>query len=550
MSIFESKFQHPYPYHSPYEKRVAYFCMEFAIDQSLKIYSGGLGYLAGSHMRSAFSLHQNMIGIGILWKKGYYDQVRKHDQSMDVLFMEKNYFFLEDTGIKFQIEVNSSPVWVTAKYLAPNYFNTIPIFLLTTDLPENDYLAQSISHVLYDSDTAAKIAQFILLGIGGAKLLEELGYDADILHLNEAHGVSCVFHLYKKYNSVDEIRKRLVFTTHTPEEAGNEKHDIHLLHKMGFFNGLSVAEVQALTGMGEVFDHSLCALRFAKRANAVSKLHGEVAQQMWSKYENICPIISITNSQNATYWADGTLYEYLHKHRLKLLLHRKKYLKSKLFESVADQTGKIFDPNILTIVWARRFAGYKRADLILQNEEHFNLLMNRTDMPVQLIFAGKPYPTDYGGISTFNKLVHVSKKYKNMAVLVGYELKLSHKLKAGADVWLNTPRVPREASGTSGMTAAMNGAINFTCNDGWIREFSNDKNSFLIPIADQQLPVALQDLQDLNNLYTILEQRILPMFYQRPGAWFRIMQTSMNNVLPYFDSDRMADEYYRLMYNE
>jgi starch phosphorylase len=235
---------------------------------------------------------------------------------------------------------------------------------------------------------------------------------------------------------------------------------------------------------------------------------------------------------------------------LKLLLHRKKYLKSKLFESVADQTGKIFDPNILTIIWARRFAGYKRADLILQNEEQFNRLMNRTDMPVQIIFAGKPYPSDYGGISTFNKLVHVSKKYKKMAVLVGYELKLSHKLKAGADVWLNTPRVPREASGTSGMTAAMNGAINFSTNDGWIREFANDKNSFLIPISDQQLPVPLQDLQDLSNLYTILEQRILPMFYQRPGTWFRIMQTSMNNVLPYFDSDRMADEYYRLMYNE
>src|SRR6185295_19056415 len=413
--------------------------------------------------------------------------------------------FLEDTNIRFTIEINNHPVWVTAKYLSPKYFQTVPMFFLTTDIPENDYLAQSVCHRLYDSDPAAKVAQFILLGIGGAKLLDYLGYEADTIHLNEAHGFSSAFYLYQKYKSAEEIRKRLVFTTHTPEEAGNEKHDIHLLHKLGYFCGLKLEEAKMLTGTnGDTFDHSLAALRFARIANGVSQLHGKVSNEMWKKYEAICPIISITNAQNANYWMDHAMYEFLHRNRVKLLVHRKKYLKARLLETVADQTGKILDPDVLTIVWARRFAGYKRADLIAQDEDRFEKLMTRTEMPMQIIWAGKPYPSDYGAVSTFNKLVHLSKKYKNMAVLVGYELKLSKKLKAGADIWLNNPRVPREASGTSGMTAAMNGAINFSTIDGWIPEFATEKNSFLIPLADPQESMLMQDVQDAQHLHDIL----------------------------------------------
>ncbi len=550
MNLFETKYRHPYSYSPGYSKRVAYFCMEFAIDQALKTYSGGLGFLAGSHMRSAFDLKQNLIGIGILWKYGYYDQVRKQDQSMDVLFLEKNYSFLEDTNIRFTIEINNHPVWVTAKYLAPNYFNTVPMFFLSTDIPENDYLAQSISHRLYDSDSAAKVAQFILLGIGGAKLLDYLGYEAETIHLNEAHGFSSAFYLYQKFKSADEIRRRLVFTTHTPEEAGNEKHDIQLLYKMGFFCGLKLDEAKKISQTeGSVFDHSLTALRFARIANGVSELHGKVSREMWKKYEGICPIISVTNAQNAQYWMDHAMQEYLHRNKVKLLVHRKKHLKARLLETVADQTGKILDPNILTIVWARRFAGYKRADLITQDEDRFDRLMNRMDMPVQMIWAGKPYPSDYGAVSTFNKLVHLSKKYKNMAVLVGYELKLSRKLKDGADIWLNNPRVPREASGTSGMTAAMNGAINFSTYDGWIPEFANEKNSFIIPPADQEETYIIQDVQDAQHLHDMLERKIIPVYYKKPAAWVRMMKQSMKDVLPMFDSNRMADEYYRKLYN-
>ncbi|POY38486.1 alpha-glucan family phosphorylase [Solitalea longa] len=549
MSLFESKYNHPYSYDPKFNKRVAYFSMEFAIDQSLKIYSGGLGFLAGSHMRSAFELKQNLIGIGILWKYGYYDQIRQQDQSMNVLFQEKTYSYLEDTGIKFTIDVNGHPVWVTAKYLRPSLFNTVPLFLLTTDLPENDYLARSLSFHLYDADLAAKVAQFILLGVGGAKLLDELGYEADIYHLNEAHGLAASFYLYNKYKDLAEVKKRLVFTTHTPEEAGNEKHDIYLLNKMGYFCGTNFDEIRFISGMhNDIFDYSQVALRFAKIANGVSALHGKVAKSMWSKYEGLCQIISITNSQNYLYWADKDMYDDVKNDKDELLVKRKKYLKARLFETVADQAGDLFNPDVLTLVWARRFASYKRADLITQNRERFERIITNKKYPVQIIWAGKPYPMDYGAVSTFNNLVHLSKVYPNIAVLVGYELKLSKKLKYGADIWLNNPRVPREASGTSGMTACMNGAINFTTQDGWIPEFASTSNSFLIPLADQSKPIHDQDNEDMNNLLDILENQIIPMYYERPSDWVKMMKQSMLDVLPAFESNRMAAEYYEKLY--
>src|SRR5690606_14796122 len=207
--------------------------------------------------------------IGILWKYGYYDQERNQDQTLDVAWNEKIYSFLEDTGIKFQIDVHEHPVWVKAWYLNPDTFKTAPLFLLSTDLPENDYVSQTITHKLYDSNVAAKVAQFILLGVGGAKLVDMLNFNPDVYHLNEAHGLSAAFYLYNKYNrNIDEVRRRLVFTTHTPEEAGNEKHDIYLCHKMTYFCGLSVDEVKQLTGdYSDAFNHSLVALRFARLAN-------------------------------------------------------------------------------------------------------------------------------------------------------------------------------------------------------------------------------------------------------------------------------------------
>src|SRR5215212_8764091 len=206
-------FQIPYTVDERYGKKVAYFSMEFALHQSLKIYSGGLGFLAGSHMRSAYDLRQNLVGIGILWKYGYYDQARNQDQTLQVTWMEKQYSFLEDTGIQFEVTIHEHPVWVKAWYLDPQTFNTAPLFLMTTDIPENDYISQTITHRLYDANVATKVAQFILLGVGGAKLLDEIGFNPEVYHLNEAHGLSAAFYLLNKFKNIETLRKHLVFTT-------------------------------------------------------------------------------------------------------------------------------------------------------------------------------------------------------------------------------------------------------------------------------------------------------------------------------------------------
>ena len=546
-----TNFQLPYQPAEEYSKKAAYFSMEFAIHQPLKIYSGGLGFLAGSHLRSAYELRQNMIGVGILWKYGYYDQARNQDQTLQVTFMEKMYSFLEDSGIKFQILIHEHPVWVKAYYLNPETFKSAPLFLLSTDLPENDYISQTITHRLYDANVATKVAQFILLGVGGAKLIDELGFNPDVYHLNEAHGISAAFYLLNKYKSVEKVREQLVFTTHTPEEAGNEKHDMYLCHRMSYFCGLSIDEVRKLTGItDDLFNHSLAALKFARKANGVSALHGHVSREMWKHYEGICPIISITNAQNWQYWADKQLYKAMDANDDFTFDDRKKHLKKRAFEIVADQTGKKFDPNVLTIVWARRFAGYKRASMLTYDMERFEKLLSNSKYPIQIIWAGKPYPVDYPAISEFNDLVQISKNYKNVAVLIGHELALSKRIKQASDIWLNNPRVPREASGTSGMTAAMNGAVNFSTDDGWIPEFMNHgNNGFVVPKADYaNMHVHEQDEYDLNKLYEILEEQIVPMYYDNYDTWRQVIQNGMRDVQVQFDSNRMAKEYYELMY--
>jgi starch phosphorylase len=275
-----------------------------------------------------------------------------------------------------------------------------------------------------------------------------------------------------------------------------------------------------------------------------------VSRDMWKDVHEGCEIVGITNSQNKAYWADAELERARVAGDDEALVARKRALKRELFEEVANQTGKIFDPEVLTIVWARRFAAYKRADLIMRDLTRFNRLITNTDRPIQIIWAGKPYPFDEGAISLFNHIQKYTYKRKNIAVLTGYEMALSKLLKEGADVWLNTPRRPREASGTSGMTAAMNGAVNFSVDDGWIPEFArHGENCFLIPAADPDLPLNQIDDLDHGNMMRILEQELIPAYYEKGGRWLDIVKTSMHDVAPAFDSDRMVTEYYEQLFN-
>ena len=545
----ESKYStwyHPYKPAKEYDKKVAYFSMEFGIHQALKIYSGGLGFLAGSHMRSGFELKQNMIGVGMLWKYGYYDQARNEDQTLRTDFIEKTYNFLEDTGIEVEVQLHDNPnVKVRAYVLKPEIFGSVPMYLLSTDVEGNDYLSRTITNHLYDANEMTRVSQSIVLGIGGAKVVEALG-GADTYHLNEGHGLPAFYYLKDK----GVKKNQMVFTTHTPEKAGNEERDARHLNRCGFFGkNLSEEELQKEMVNGGMINYTVAALRMAKKANAVSKLHAVVANDMWKDFDKTCKIIPITNAQNQNFWQDKVVRKAWEKKNAKAYTKRKLELKKDLFDEVLNQTEKLFDPNVLTFVWARRFAGYKRADLLLHDMERFNRLINNEKYPVQIIWAGKPYPYDYYAIDIFNHLVNVSKPARNLAVLVGYEMDLSRKTKCGSDVWLNTPRITREASGTSGMTAAMNGSVNVSINDGWIPEFQkNGKNSFVLPELDHNLPVWDQDKMDADNLYEVLENEVIPMYYDNPKKWQEVVFKGIDDVIPAFTSARMADQYYKKMF--
>lgn len=549
-SLVNFAFSHPYTFDDRYSQPVAYFSMEFGIHQPLKTYAGGLGFLAGSYMRSAFDMRQNVVGVGIAWKYGYYDQVRKAGGGMDALFVEKVYGFLEETGIRFTIRVSGHDVWVTALYLPPSLFHTAPLFLLTTDIPENDYLAKTICHKLYDANPETTIAAAVLLGIGGARLFEYLNWKPDIYHLNESHGLPVAFYLYDQYKNVASVKAHLRFTNHTPEDGGNPKTDLRLLEKMGFFAGVPMAEIAGVAQIdGHILDHTRTALRLAGRANGVSRMHAVTLGKLFEGEKELCPLIAITNAQNYAYWSCKPMYAALHSADTKELQRLKREYKKQLFEIVADQTGQMFHEDKLTVVFAKRFTGYKRADLLLSDLQRFEKLVKDTERNIQVIWAGKPYPMDYLAISVFDKIMHITRSYRSCAILVGYEIGLSKILKAGADVWLNVPRVTHEASGTSGMAAAMNGALNVGTADGWYPEFVKDKsNGFILPSAEPSLPDHEQDAFDANNMYELIEKEIIPLYYDYPDRWTAIVQNSMRDIIPYFDSNRMVEEYYNKLY--
>lgn len=542
-----NKWYHPYKPAKEYNKKVAYFSMEFAIHQALKIYSGGLGFLAGSHMRSAFEHKQNMIGIGMLWKYGYYDQGRNKDQTLQTNFIEKQYNFLEDSGLEVEVKIwDNNSVKVRAMVLKPEIFGAVPLYLLTTDVDGNDHLSRTITDHLYDANELTRIAQSIVLGIGGAQIVQALG-GADIYHLNEGHALPAFYYLRDQGITKDQM----AFTTHTPEKAGNEEHEGNHLNRTGFF-GRTYSEKELANEMvdGGMISYTVSALRMARKSNAVSKLHAKVSQEMWKGFKGISEIIPITNAQNQKFWMDQTIEKSWLKRDAKAYKKRKIELKENLFDEVLNQTGKRFDPKVMTFVWARRFAGYKRADLLLYDLSRFEKLIANSKYPIQIIWAGKPYPRDFNAIGVFNHLVHYTKFQPNLAVLTGYEMELSRKLKTGSDVWLNTPRITREASGTSGMTAGMNGSVNVSTNDGWIPEFVKDgKNCFILPEIDHRISAEDQDKIDSDNLYKLLEQKVIPTFYEQPNQWQEIVFNAIDDIVPAFTSKRMSDQYYTDLYS-
>jgi len=519
-------------------KNTAYFSMEFAIDQSLKTYAGGLGFLAGSHFRVAKRLNLPLIGVSMLWSYGYYDQVRDREGRMKVESIRKYYDFLTDINLKVPVTVNGTNIWVKAYKLEEDVFNTCPIYFLTTDIPENDHLSRTISYGLYDGNNLTHIAQEIVLGIGGYKVIRE-AENVRYFHINEAHSLPIAFKMLEDYG-IDYVKDHLLFTTHTPVPAGNETQDLNLLKNMGFFGSIDTQTAEKYGG--NPFNLTVAALRMCKRANAVSKLHSETSEKMWSWVTNKVPIMNITNAQDRFYWQDLEIKETCQNNDYKGLQKRKKDLKKVLFEEVADQAGKIFDPDILTVVWARRFAEYKRPSFLLKDEKKFRSLLESGK--IQIIWAGKPHPSDSNAQITFNWILSKTREMKGVAMLTGYELGLSKLLKQGSDVWVNTPKRPNEASGTSGMTASMNASIHMSTMDGWHVEWANAYPEDSFTIGDG---VNLNEDYESKELYKRIDEAI--MLYDT-DEWWKKAANCVNHVVEYFDAERMIKEYSEKLYNE
>lgn len=525
---------------------VAYFSMEIAMDQSLSTYSGGLGFLAGSHMQSAGFLQVPMVGITMLWSYGYYDQRIDHTGQVEVAYIRKYYDFLTDLDIYTEVETFGEKVKVKAYRVEPHLFGTCPVYLLTTDVEGNSEWARSISYKLYDGNEKIRIAQETILGIGGIKILQSVKYNFDVVHMNEGHALPAAFELLRQYDGdIEQVKKKTVFTTHTPVAAGNEVHWVDTLMQGGFFAGCSRDKVVALGG--ENFSLTVAALRLSRIANAVSQLHGLVANKMWKWVDGRCPIRAITNAVNIHYWQDARIGA---AKTSKELLKAKRDMKVELFKYIADTAGKRFDPDVLTITWARRFADYKRAWLILMDKDRLNKLLESNK--IQIIFAGKFHPDDVMGREMFNKILHRSHTLKNVVVLPGYELELSSKLKKGSDIWLNTPLRPFEASGTSGMSANMNGTLHLSIYDGWTVEGTFDGiNGYTIEYdgLDDEMPWEERHWKDHECVMDKIENVIIPTYYDDKEEWARLMRQAIRTSAAYFNSDRMVIEYYNRLYN-
>ncbi len=531
------------------KKRVAYFCMEFGIDERLRIYAGGLGILAGDILKTAYELDLPMIGIGILWKKGYTKQLigdnnYPYDTYPD---NEKIYDYIEDTDVKIKVRVRNEDI--TCRVWKLEGFNNSTLYLLDTDLPENN--DRCITERLYCGQDDARIAQEIILGIGGIRALRKLNIDIDIYHFNEGHAVLAGTELIREKmeqglsftDAWQTIKQNVVFTTHTPVKEGNESHNLELLKNMGAFNSLNLDQMIQLGGTP--FNMTVAGLRLAKIANAVAKLHGKTSRKMWSGVENRTKIISITNGVNHNAWVDDRIIGNWKNGDDLWDTHQT--FKEELINYIKNRTGKELAKNKILLGFARRAATYKRPDLIFRKPEIIEPYLQENK--IQLVFSGKAHPRDNTGKDVIAYIVSMAQKYPNSVVfLEDYNMEIGKLLTRGVDVWLNNPRKPLEASGTSGMKAAMNGVLNLSILDGWWPEaYQNGVNGW--QFGDGYMGEG-QDDHDLNALYQVLLEDILPCYYDDNQRWRHMMLNSIASTYDRFSSTNMLQNYYDKLYND
>ncbi len=519
---------------------VAYFCMEFGLHEEFPIYAGGLGILAGDFIKSARDLGLPVVGVGLRWARGYSRQQIGADGVPRDEFPPYPDDFLEDTGVRVRVRVAAREVEVWVR--RTERWGNAPLYLLEP-VEERDAW---ITHRLYEPTLERRVAQEILLGIGGVRALAKLRLAVDTYHFNEGHAVFAGVEMIAERMAAGAefhaawaaVRERIVFTTHTPIPAGNEVHPLPELRRLGACCELVDAEMRALGG--DPFNMTVAGLRLSRHANAVSQLHGEVSREMWHDVEGASEIIAITNGVHVPTWQDERVRAAHGSAEALWAAHCA--LKAELLADVAARTGVRLDPEVLTIGFARRAAGYKRADFIFRDPARIEPLI--AARKVQLVFAGKAHPDDAEGKQLVATLVNASRRYPGAVVFVpDYNMAVARELTRGADVWLNNPLRPLEACGTSGMKAALNGVPNFSVLDGWWAEACrHGENGWAIGQAAEP-----EQERDLESLYRTLEEEILPAWVDR-ARWLALMRASIATAEEHFSSDRMVREYFARLY--
>ncbi|EOD00793.1 alpha-glucan family phosphorylase [Caldisalinibacter kiritimatiensis] len=528
--------------------KVAYFCMEYGLDTSLRTYAGGLGILAGDYLKGAKDHNYPIVGIGIKWKQGYTDQMIDEDGRPYDTYHNYEYDFLKDTGVKVTVKIRQRDV--VCKVWEVDKFGNAPLYLLDTDLPENE--DSWITGQLYGWFGEERIAQEMVLGIGGIKALRALGIDIDVYHFNEGHAVFAGLELLRekmdKGMSFEEAlkatREEIVFTTHTPVIQGNESHYLDRLMYMGANNGLTIEQMVQIGG--SPFNMTVAALKLSRISNAVAQLHCKTANKMWEHVDNRSEIIGITNAIHLPTWVDERMIDAAENDGDLWETHMDN--KKKLIEFVKERTGAELDSDKLLIGFSRRAAPYKRSNFIFSDESVIDPLLK--EGKIQLVFSGKAHPLDDTGKKIVENIVKMTKKYPNSVVfLENYDMTIGKMLTRGSDIWLNNPRRPKEASGTSGMKAAMNGVLNFSILDGWWPEAcEHGVNGWQFGDGFESENVQEQDAHDLKALYKVLLEEVIPTYYDNRDKWVEMMKNSILSTKDKFAVKRMLEEYYNEMY--
>mgnify|MGYP006282682707 CR=1 FL=1 len=532
---------------------VAYFCMEYGLHEEFPLYAGGLGILAGDVLKTARDQDLPLVGVGILWRQGYKKQEISESGRPYDCYPTNHYIYdyLEDTGINVSVEIRDREVHCKVWRLGEDRYGNAPLYLLDTNVPENAPSDQWLNGQLYGWFEEERIAQEMVLGIGGVKALSELGLDPDIYHFNEGHAVFAALKLLrdemdkgKKFPQAwEEIRKRIVFTTHTPVEQGNETHGFKILDYMGLTDWLSTEQLRSIGG--DPFNMTAAGLKLSKVANGVSELHRETAISMWEHVEDKAPIKGITNGVHRGSWVDPRVEEIIERSSYGDIWPVHQTLKRELIDFIEDRTGCKLGLEKLLIGFARRAAPYKRADLIFSRPDTIGPYLEKRDL--QLVFSGKAHPLDERGKEIVSNLISASETYPESVVfLENYDMEIGRKLTRGVDVWLNNPRKPKEASGTSGMKAAMNGVLNASILDGWWPEVCRDgENGWQFGDGFEGEG---QDEHDLEGLYEVLLEEIVPTYYQNRQQWQEMMESSIRDTYERFSSKRMMEDYYERLY--